>query len=144
MASVLFAAFSIISTVDNPENSFLYRVVYPRQRAHRLHIALSAIRERPPQTENPITFRRQLMELPGIGPKTASWIVRNWLGSDDVAILDIHVLRAGTLMGLFPRGYQLPKDYDALERRFLEFAKAIQVRASLLDAIMWREMRIPF
>lgn len=117
---------------------------YPKQRADRLHIALNAIRERPPCTDDALLFRKQLMELPGIGPKTASWIVRNWLGSDQVAILDIHVLRAGVLMGLFPKDYRLPKDYAALERKFLDFAKAIKVRASLLDAIMWREMRIFF
>ena len=117
---------------------------YPRQRADRLHVALNSIRERPPQTDNHQIFRQQLMELPGIGPKTASWIVRNWLGSDDVAILDVHVLRAGTLMGLFPENYRLPKDYEALEKKFLDFARAIQVRASLLDAIMWRDMRILF
>ena len=84
------------------------------------------------------------MELPGIGPKTASWIVRNWLGSDDVAILDVHVLRAGILMGLFPEDCRLPKDYEVLEKKFLDFARAIQVRASLLDAIMWRDMRVLF
>lgn len=117
---------------------------YPRQRADRLHVALDAIRKKPPETDDPLIFRRQLMELPGIGPKTASWIVRNWLGSDEVAILDIHVLRAGELMGLFPEKYRLPKDYEALEKKFLEFAQAIQVRASLLDAIMWRDMRILF
>lgn len=117
---------------------------YPKQRANRLHIALNAIRERPPCTDDALLFREQLMELPGIGPKTASWIVRNWLGSDQVAILDIHVLRAGVLMGLFPKDYRLPKDYAALERKFLDFADAIKVRASLLDAIMWREMRILF
>lgn len=121
-----------------------HRYRYPKQRADRLHVALNAIRERPMQTDNALVLREQLMELPGIGPKTASWIVRNWLGSDEVAILDIHVLRAGVLMGLFPKDYRLPRDYEVLERKFLDFAKAIQVRASLLDAIMWRDMRIIF
>jgi thermostable 8-oxoguanine DNA glycosylase len=82
------------------------------------------------------------MGLPGIGPKTASWIVRNWTGTDEVAILDVHVLRAGQLMGLFPREIKLPRDYGRLEQIFLEFSKALNVRASLLDAIIWREMRI--
>lgn len=117
---------------------------YPRQRAYRLNIALNSIRERPPRTDDPALFRERMMELPGIGPKTASWIVRNWLGSDEVAILDVHVLRAGTMIGLFPEDYRLPKDYQALEKRFLEFAKALRVRASILDSIMWREMRILF
>ena len=65
----------------------------------------------------------------------------NWLDSDEVAILDIHVLRAGELIGLFDRGYSLPRDYERLERRFLEFCEALGVRASLMDAIIWTEMR---
>lgn len=123
-------------------NGRLQRYRYPRQRADRLNVALNSIRERPPRTEDAMIFRKDLMELPGIGPKTASWIVRNWLGSDEVAILDVHVLRAGTAIGLFPQKYRLPQDYEALERRFLDFARVLKIRASLLDAIMWREMRI--
>lgn len=125
-------------------NGRLQRYRFPRQRAERLSIALNSIREAPPQTDNPVQFRDSLMKLPGIGPKTASWIVRNWLGSDEVAILDVHVLRAGTMIGLFPKDYRLPRDYIALERRFLDFAKALKVRAAALDALMWREMRILF
>jgi thermostable 8-oxoguanine DNA glycosylase len=82
------------------------------------------------------------MAIPGIGPKTASWIVRNWTGTDEVAILDVHVIRAGQLIGLFPKHIRLPRDYSALEARFLEFSHALKVRASLLDAIIWREMRV--
>jgi thermostable 8-oxoguanine DNA glycosylase len=125
-------------------NGKLQKYRYPRQRAHRLNIALNAIRTNPPSADDPYMFREQLMELPGIGPKTASWIARNWLGSDDVAILDVHVLRAGTMIGLFPENYRLPKDYQSLERRFLAFASALNVKASVLDAIMWREIRILF
>jgi thermostable 8-oxoguanine DNA glycosylase len=115
---------------------------FPRQRADRLAVALSQLREAPPQTDDPLAFREHLMTLPGIGPKTASWIVRNWSGSDAVAILDVHVLRAGTIIGLFPSDYRLPRDYVALERRFLAFASALQVPASFLDALIWREMRV--
>ncbi len=107
----------------------LQRYRYPRQRAHRLNVALNAIRTKPPSTEDPLRFREQLMELPGIGPKTASWIARNWLGTDEVAILDVHVLRAGTMMGLFPENYRLPNDYSALERRFLAFCKRIKCKS---------------
>ncbi|MGY3221470.1 thermostable 8-oxoguanine DNA glycosylase [Bradyrhizobium sp. USDA 4512] len=81
------------------------------------------------------------MKIPGVGPKTASWITRNWLGSDEVAILDIHIIRAGVLIGLFGRQQSVPRDYDVMEARFLAFAAALNVRPSLLDAVMWREMR---
>lgn len=96
------------------------------------------VEENPPATEEPKRFRDDLMRIPGIGPKTASWITRNWLGSDDVAILDIHIIRAGLLIGLFDRGQTVPRDYSAMEERFLSFARALNVRPSLLDAVMWR------
>lgn len=125
-------------------NGRLQKYRYPRQRAGRLHIALRSIREAPPDTGEPKSFRNRMMALPGIGPKTASWIVRNHVGSDEVAILDVHVLRAGAMIGLFPETYRLPRDYETLESKFLSFAQALQVRASVLDAIIWREMRILF
>lgn len=117
------------------------RYRFPHQKAVRISQALEKLREAPPPVEDHLAFRRALMDLPGIGPKTASWITRNWLDSDLVAILDIHVLRAGAMIGLFDTDYSLPKDYERLEARFLEFCEAIGVRASLMDAIIWTEMR---
>jgi thermostable 8-oxoguanine DNA glycosylase len=81
------------------------------------------------------------MSFRGIGPKTASWIVRNWYDSDDVAILDVHIVRAGQIAGVFPRTAALPRDYYVLEDLFLRFARAIEVRPSALDAKMWSQMR---
>ncbi|OCX29403.1 hypothetical protein QU42_19425 [Bradyrhizobium sp. UASWS1016] len=117
------------------------RYRFPRQRSVRLSDALRIIELRPPSIKDPRRFRDELTRIPGIGPKTASWITRNWLGSDAVAILDIHIVRAGILIGLFDRKQTLPRDYDLMEERFLAFAKALGVRPSLLDAVMWREMR---
>lgn len=117
------------------------RYRFPHQKAGRISAALKRLREAPPSVEDHLAFRRALMEIPGIGPKTASWITRNWLNSDLVAILDIHVLRAGEIIGLFEPGYKLPRDYERLEARFLEFCDALGIRASLMDAIIWTEMR---
>lgn len=117
------------------------RYRFPRQKSVRISEALGRLRAMTLPRHDHLAFRRDLMTIPGIGPKTASWIVRNWLDSDEVAILDIHVLRAGELIGLFDRGYSLPRDYERLERRFLEFCEALGVRASLMDAIIWTEMR---
>lgn len=117
------------------------RYRFPVQKSARISHALKQIKVMTPQLDNHLAFRRDLMAIPGIGPKTASWIVRNWLGSDEVAILDIHVLRAGELIGLFDRYYKLPRDYERLERRFLDFCDALEVPASLMDAIIWTEMR---
>ncbi len=86
-------------------------------------------------------LRNHLMELRGIGPKTASWIVRNFMCSDEVAIIDIHLLRAGKLINLFEMGSNPSQEYFKLEERFLNFCEKIEVRASVLDALIWDFMR---
>jgi len=85
-------------------------------------------------------LRESLVRLPGVGYKTASWIARNWLDADDVAILDIHVARAGRLAGFLARDLTVERDYVALETQFLAFSRAVGVRASELDAVIWLEM----
>lgn len=86
-------------------------------------------------------LRNALVCLPGIGSKTASWIVRNHRRSDEVAILDIHLLRAGRLLGIFPERLSVERHYEDLEERFLSFARAIRTRASILDSVIWMTVR---
>jgi thermostable 8-oxoguanine DNA glycosylase len=117
------------------------RYRFPHQRAQRISAALKLLENDVPPKSDALELRRWLMKIPGIGLKTASWIVRNHLGSDTVAILDVHVVRACQLMNLFGPSVSLPRDYPALEKKFLDFAHAIGIKPSLLDAIMWREMR---
>ena len=117
------------------------RYRFPQQRSRRLAKMAAQLAGLQPDGLDAVSLRARLMAIEGVGPKTASWIVRNLLGSDEVAILDIHILRACRAMEVFPAQVRLPRDYDALERRFLDFAKAIDVRASVLDAVMWMEMR---
>lgn len=95
----------------------------------------------PPQGLSERGVRDWLTQFPGIGLKTASWIVRNWYASDDVAIIDIHIYRAGLLAGFFEPVKNLSKDYRTMERRFLAFAAAIGFRPSHLDAVIWLHMR---
>jgi hypothetical protein len=82
-----------------------------------------------------------LVCLPGVGPKTASWVVRNWRRSDKVAILDVHIARAGRIAGFRPADWDPARHYPAMESAFLRFSEAIGVRPSVLDGIMWDYMR---
>jgi N-glycosylase/DNA lyase len=116
------------------------RYRFPHQRAERIAAALVMLQTGLPPTE-PLILRRWLLRIAGIGPKTASWIVRNHLDCDEVAILDIHVIRACQVMNVFSSHVKMPRDYEVLERKFLAFSAAIGVRASVLDAIIWRQMR---
>ncbi|WP_342148084.1 hypothetical protein [Methylorubrum sp. SB2] len=117
------------------------RYRFPNQRAMRISAMRRRMIEAPPAPTSAQVLRDDLMTFDGIGPKTASWIVRNHLDSDEVAIIDVHVLRACRRMGLFPEDISLPRDYLSLEKAFLNFARAINVRSSLLDAVMWTETR---
>jgi N-glycosylase/DNA lyase len=86
-------------------------------------------------------IRDHLLALPGVGYKTASWIVRNHFEAEDVAIIDVHVRRAGLLIGLFEEFHDPARHYRIMENRFLCFAEALGVRTSLLDAVIWSQMR---
>ncbi|RYZ78220.1 MAG: 8-oxoguanine DNA glycosylase [Proteobacteria bacterium] len=86
-------------------------------------------------------FRSWLLKVKGIGPKTASWIARNFLESDQVAILDIHLIRAFQIMKVFPLVVNIDKDYFHLEALFLDFCQALEVRPSVLDAVIWGVMK---
>jgi len=115
---------------------------FARQKSEFVRAALDAVATTAGvEDKRPVELRNWLTGLPGIGPKTASWVVRNHFGTDCVAILDVHIMRAGQFMGLFSDDARLPGDYFELESRFIRFASAISVSTALLDALMWMHMR---
>jgi thermostable 8-oxoguanine DNA glycosylase len=116
------------------------RYRFAQQKAAYLAGAMRAVDELE-QPADDVGFRDALAKLPGVGLKTASWITRNVRESDAVAILDIHVCRACALAGLFPQTANVATGYRKLERRYLAFAGAIGVKASVLDSLMWATMR---
>ena len=115
------------------------RYRFAAQKARFLAAALPEV-QAPPAFETGRQLRDWLMKLSGVGPKTASWIARNWKDADDVAILDIHIMRIGQVLGLFPRELTVERHYLELEALFLQFSEALDVRASELDAVIWYEM----
>lgn len=117
------------------------RYRFARQRARHLAGALDGLQHIDADALADVALRDALRALPGIGPKTASWIVRNRRGSDAVAILDVHIVRACRVMGVFPDDADPGRGYVALERRFLAFCEAARARASVMDATMWVTMR---
>lgn len=119
------------------DRSIRYR--FPRQRAQRLAAALAHLQEHPLPTDAR-EARDALAHAPGVGPKTASWVVRNQFDSDEVAILDIHLCRAGEAAGVFDREWKLARDYARFESFFLAWANHAKVRPSVLDACIWDEL----
>lgn len=117
------------------------RYRFPRRKAAQVSAGLPRVRAlegtRLPDRE----LRSELLGVPGVGLKTASWIVRNHRGSDAVAIIDIHIARAGRAAGIFSQQLAPERNYLEMEVRFLGFAEAIGVRAAVLDHVIWNVMR---
>lgn len=119
--------------------TFKYR--FAKQKAKYLHSAIDKISKEEAPIKTGRMLRNWLLDVKGIGPKTASWVARNWLDADDVAILDIHIYRAGLLGGFFKEEMTVEKNYQDLEDQFIALAESMKVRTSELDAVMWYEMQ---
>lgn len=117
------------------------RYRFANQKARYLSGTLRALSSSSPPMESGRALRDFLVTLPGVGLKTSSWVARNWLQADDVAILDLHVLRAGTLGGFLDSSLTVTRNYLELEDQFIRFSAAIFVRPSELDSVIWSEMR---
>jgi N-glycosylase/DNA lyase len=115
---------------------------YPQQRGHFVAEALNRFGTETAPVHDDLALRDWLLRFKGVGPKTASWITRNFLDSDNVAILDIHIYRAGLLAGVFRADQTVLRDYMVLEGRLVRFARALNVRLAILDTLMWSEMRL--
>jgi len=121
------------------DRSIRYR--YPKQKARFISASLFIFDSATYIPLEPQELRGWLTTMPGIGLKTASWIVRNWLGADCVAILDIHIHRAGVIMGLFSPKDDIGTSYLDMEARFVALAEALGIAASTLDNQIWSELR---
>lgn len=132
LEAALLEAFKVVGRVVH------YR--FPRQKAQYLAACLTWLDAHELSLTNSRALRDELTKMPGVGPKTASWIVRNWLDVDDLAILDVHIIKALRLLGLVDV-LKLPRDYEKAESIFVRLANRLGVRASVLDAVMWEHMR---
>jgi len=126
--------------LDVGGRSIRYR--YPRQKAKYISAAIAYLNANPPPEDCGKTLRDWLTAIPGIGHKTASWIARNWLDAQDIAILDIHIHRAGVLAGIFSPNDNVTRDYLRMEERFVRLADGIGIPANILDNQIWTELRL--
>ncbi len=114
---------------------------FPRRKAAQIATGLPRVHELEAAALSDLELRSELLKLPGIGPKTASWIVRNHRRSDLVAIIDIHIARAGRAAGIFEPTTAPSRQYFEMEEIFLEFSSVLGIQPSVLDHMIWNEMR---
>jgi len=122
-------------------NGKMVRYRYPNQKARYLADAMTKLQGGAIDTRSGRALRDSLLRIKGCGRKTAGFIARNHLDTDEVAILDIHVVRAGLLMDVFSPGDRVERDYDRMEVRFIDFCQAAGVRPATLDSVIWQQMR---
>lgn len=117
------------------------RYRFPAQRARRLAGAAAWLEHNKPlDWWSARELRSWLTQLPGVGQKTASWIVRNLRRSNDVAVIDIHIRRAGVFAGVFDPHWRLPRDYELFEEAFCAWARHGGVPTADMDACIWSSL----
>ena len=85
--------------------------------------------------------RNWLLGCPGVGPKTASWILRNTGWASDLAILDIHVLRAMSEHGIATTPPTGARAYERLELQFLAWCETLGAAPAVFDLFLWEWQR---
>lgn len=84
--------------------------------------------------------RSWLCQCPGIGLKTASWLLRNCGWAERLAILDVHLIRALQEAGVVTEP-RLPRDYELIEVAYLAWADGLGACPSALDLFLWEVQR---
>ena len=63
-------------------------------------------------------------------------MLRNTGWASELAILDVHVLRAMTEAGVIAE-VRLPADYETVERRFLDWCDRLDAAPGVFDLFLW-------
>ena len=94
-------------------------------------VVISSCRER----------RKVLSNCPGVGLKTASWLLRNLGLGAELATIDIHILRALSEAGRVPDDIRMPRDYELVEEAFLKWCNELHASPAAFDLFVWHWQR---
>ena len=125
----------------------LRRYRYPFKKASTIVKVRNWLRCNRPLHERLLEFsscqerRALLIGCPGIGMKTASWLLRNVGLGAELAIIDIHVYRALVDAGRIPISTRLPRDYTIAEGAFLEWCNELGAPPDAFDLFIWHRQR---
>jgi len=133
------------------KNIFRYR--YPKLRANHIRRTAESIYGKGDSFKGILSqcydarvARKKVMERTvGIGPKQASLFLRNIGFSDNLAILDTHVLRYMFILKLTSQSIRnVPRinDYEKVERKLVNYAFQMNHKLANLDMAIWIVMRV--
>lgn len=120
----------------------LRRYRFPKRKADLLYRAQHWLADSPSlastlsATSDERERRRLLCECPGIGPKSASWLLRNCGYAERLAVLDIHVLRAMQACGRITSA-DLSRDYEQVESAYLTWCGEYDADPARFDLLVW-------
>ncbi|MFQ6051179.1 MAG: N-glycosylase/DNA lyase [Candidatus Hydrothermarchaeota archaeon] len=128
----------------------LHGVRFPNNKARYIYEAREffsvngkiRIKERLNDFENPFEIRNWLVGyIRGIGLKEASHFLRNIGLGENLAILDVHVVRSLKMLNIIE---EIPKnlkrtDYLRIEDKLRNFSKEINIPMEELDLLLWSE-----
>ena len=123
------------------------RYRFPKQKASVIVKARQWVRVHDPldkrlfQLNDPKERRKFLNECPGVGFKTASWLLRNLGLGNDLAIIDVHLLRALMSAERIPYDIRIPRDYEMVEEAFLFWCAQLEAPAAAFDLFVWHWQR---
>jgi thermostable 8-oxoguanine DNA glycosylase len=104
--------------------------------ARRWLVAQGSLNEALADIKSEPERRRLLCECPGLGNKTASWLLRNVGLASRLAILDIHVVRALQAAGRVTTE-RLPRDYEVVEAAFIQWCDELGAPPAAFDLFVW-------
>lgn len=150
-------AYSIEGMLNSPAYSSINGKTYSRYRYPKRaakHIAESfcnieqkygSLKDMVAEMNAPSDLRRELICLcPGIGPKQSSHYVKNIGFTDNVAILDRHILNYLKLtdgVDICPKQVSKIDKYEEIEQKFIDKASKFNHAISVVDQSMWFVMR---
>lgn len=83
--------------------------------------------------------------IKGFGPKQSSYFLRNIGYSNDIAVLDIHILRYMNIQGIINdtnKSISNLKLYEKLESLLIDFLEFMKYPIGLIDQAIWIVMRV--
>ena len=96
-------------------------------------------------SDSPKIVRNELIKnCPGIGNKQSSMFLRNIGFSDELAILDTHLIDYLKTIHIIPSNYKLStkKQYSHVEDKYLEYAISNNFDIGYLDSAIWMIMKV--
>lgn len=121
------------------------RANYIRRTAEKIYLQDNSIRNILLSCQDEKDARSKIMSIAfGVGPKQASLFLRNIGYAQNLAILDTHILKYMSVVGLLPQLVQnVPSlhKYENIEQILWSYAEKFKVSLAYIDTAIWVVMR---